>query len=122
MARFRLDDDAVEIDLSLVDELLSIHGRFRIAYPHIRSVSTERVPDALFRGVRFGTNLPGVKVAGTFIGASGVTYYDFHDPDRCITLVLSHDRYAEVVVEVDQDEDPAQVAGQIRARLGPSGA
>jgi hypothetical protein len=117
VARFQVDSEAVEIDLSFADELLSLHGKFRVPFAHIRSVSTDRVPAALWRGVRFGTNLPGVKVAGTFINADGITYYDFHDPERCITLELSHDRYARVVVEVDRDEDPAAIAQDIRSRL-----
>lgn len=119
MARFGVGDEAVEIDLSFADELMSLHGRFRVPYRHIRAVGTERVPDAFFRGVRFGTNLPGVKVAGTFINADGMTYYDFHDPARCVTLNLAHDRYARLVVEVDRDEDPAAIAEAIRSRLGP---
>ena len=117
VARFQLTDTAVEIDLSLADELLSLHGKFTVPYVHIRSVSTEPVPEALFRGVRVGTNLPGVKVAGTFIAPDGVTYYDFHDPDRCVTLDLDHDRYLRLVVEVDRDEDAPGVARAIEARL-----
>lgn len=120
MARFQVGTSAVEIDLSFADELMSLHGKFTVPYAHIQAVSTDRVPDAMFRGVRIGTNLPGVKVAGTFIAADGITYYDFHDPERCITLDLSHDRYRKVVVEVDRDDDPAAIAGAIRSRLGSS--
>lgn len=118
MARIVIGAEHVQIELSLTDELLSLHGAFKIAFVHIRSATADPVPAALFRGFRVGTNLPGVKVAGTFLASDGASYYDFHDPTRCVTLELEHDRYRRVVVEVDPGEDAAEVAAAIQARLG----
>jgi hypothetical protein len=118
MAHIVVGERAAQIDLSLTDELLSLHGRFVVPYEHIRAAGADPVPPALWRGMRIGTNLPGVKVAGTFIGADGMTYYDFHDPQRCLTLELTHDRYTRVVVEADADEDPHALAQAIAKRIG----
>ncbi len=120
MARVQVANDKLEITLSLGDEILSLHGTFHLPYSHITSVSTEQVPDAWFRGIRIGTNLPGVKTAGTFITSDGTIFYDFHNPDRCLTLDLNHETYRQVVVEVDAGQDPNSLAASIRQRLSDS--
>ena len=120
MAHLQLGQDRLEISLSLGDELLSLHGTFHLPYTHITSVSTEPVQAAWFRGFKIGTNIPGVKTAGTFITGDGTIFYDFHSPDRCITLNLNHETYRQVVVEVDAGQDPGALAAAIRERLQPA--
>lgn len=120
MAHLQLAQDRLEISLSLGDELLSMHGAFHLPYTHITSVSTGTVPQAWFRGFKIGTNIPGVKTAGTFITSEGTIFYDFHNPDRCLTLNLNHDTYRQVVVEVDADQDLGALAEAIRDRLRPA--
>lgn len=92
MAHVEVGNDKLAITLSLGDEILSLHGAFHLPYSHITSVSTDPVPEAWFRGIRIGTNLPGVKTAGTFIAGDGTIFYDFHNPDRCLTFDLNHER------------------------------
>lgn len=71
----------------------------------------------MYRGVRIGTNAPGIKVAGTFFAGDGMVFYDFHDPRRCLTFELAHQHYRRVVVQVDTDQDPSALAKAIMARL-----
>jgi len=118
MAHVEVAPEKLQITLSLGDEILALHGAFHLPYTHIQAVSTDSVPEALFRGFKIGTNLPGVKTAGTFITGEGTIFYDFHDPDRCLTLSLSHDTYQQVVIEVDRDQDPSTLAAAIRGRIG----
>lgn len=120
MAHVEVAPDKLVITLSLADEILSLHGSFHLPYTHIASVSTDPVPEAWFRGVRIGTNLPGVKTAGTFITGDGTIFYDFHNRSRCLTLNLSHETYRQVVVEVDDGLDPEVLAESIRLRLNPA--
>ncbi len=118
MAHVALEDDGVHISLSLADKVLAFSGSLRVPYTHVLKVLTDPVPDAWFRGIRIGTNLPGVKVAGTFITGEGNIFYDFHNPNKCLTLELQHDRYARIVVEVDSNQSPKQLQQEIRERLG----
>ncbi len=120
MATVSVEESAVAVRLSLGDEILALHGSLHIPFSHIRSVSTDPVPETWYRGMKFGTNLPGVKTAGTFITGDGMIFYDFHDPSRCLTFNLSHERYQQVVVEVDHDQDPKALAAAVRQRLTPA--
>jgi hypothetical protein len=117
MARVTVGNEGLDIHLSLADEVLSLHGSFHIPYSHIESVDARPVPFELFRGVKIGTNLPGVRTAGTFITGEGAIFYDMHDGSHCLTIGLTHERYTRVVVEVDADQDPAALAEAIRDML-----
>lgn len=117
MAHVELEAQRVSVHMNPLDEILSLHGTLHIPYSHIQSVNTEPVPQAWSRGIRFGTKVPGVKVAGTFITGEGMVFYDFHDPMRCLTFELAHQHYKRVVVQVDADQDPKTLVAQISARL-----
>ncbi len=117
MARVKCEADAVFIELSWADKVLALSGSLHIPYTHITKVHADPVPHSWYRGMRIGTNLPGFKVAGTFVSAEGIIFYDFKDPNRCLTFVLTHERYSKVVVEVDPDHDASLLFQQIQARL-----
>ncbi len=117
MARVRDDHDAVFIELSWPDKVLALSGSLRIPYAHIAGIHTDPVPRTWYRGMRIGTNLPGIKVAGTFVNSEGIMFYDFRDPNRCLTFILTHERYTKVVVEVDPEQDPNGLCLAIRKRL-----
>jgi hypothetical protein len=117
LAHVDLTQDSVVFHLSLADELLSVHGSLRVPYAHIVSASSDPVPTEWWRGFRVGTNIPGIKVAGTFFGPDGAVFCDFHHNDRCLTLELSHDEYRRVIVEVDPDQSALELAKALSARL-----
>lgn len=116
MAHIECKTDHVDIRLSPLDEVLALHGTLHLPYSHIRSVRTDPVPGDWFRGLRIGTDVPGLKVAGTFIGARGIAFYDFSDPHRCLIFEVVHQHYKRVVVQVDRDQDPAALAVRINER------
>ena len=118
MARIELESSRVNIVLNPLDEVLALHGALRIPYSHIKSVKHVPVPPEWFRGFRIGTNVPGIKVAGTFFTDEGTIFYDFHDPEHCLTFELAHEKYKRVVVEVNRDQEPTRLAVQIASHLG----
>jgi hypothetical protein len=119
MAQVELETKRVSVHLNPLDEVLSLHASLHMPYSHIVSVAFDPVPTPWFQGFRIaGTNLPGVKLAGTFFNGDGVAFYDFHDPSRCLTFALEHQIYKRVVVQVDKDQDPGALADQITKRLG----
>lgn len=118
MAHIELGADRVGVQMSPLDEVLALHGSLHIPYSHVRSVVFEPVLAAWCRGIRIGTNVPGVKVAGTFFTDEGAIFYDFPAPNRCLTFELDHEHYRRVVVQVDEDKSPAALATEITVRLG----
>ena len=60
-----------------------------------------------------GTGLPGFIVAGTYIGAQ-TEFWDVHDPRTAIALTLRGERFARLVVQVD---DPSATISAIRAGI-----
>ncbi|GEM_PF-593941 len=118
VAHIELEPSRVGVLLNPLDKVLALHGSLHIPYSHIKSVKHEPVPKAWFRGLRIGTRIPGVKVAGTFFTGAGRIFYDFHDPEHCLTFELAHETYKQVVVEVNRDQDPATLAARILLRLG----
>lgn len=115
MAHVEVADGEVRIHLSVVEEVLALHGALHIPLRHITAVSAEPVPQAFWRGVRMGANIPGVLVAGTFLTGEGAIFYDIRHGDRCLTLELAGETYRRVVVELGPEQDPAELAGEITA-------
>jgi hypothetical protein len=68
MARVEPGADGVTVRLSPLDEVSALHGWLRIPHAHIRSVSTDAVPLAWYRGIKMGAT-----VAGTFGTGEGAT-------------------------------------------------
>jgi DNA-binding transcriptional regulator LsrR (DeoR family) len=61
-----------------------------------------------------GTEVPGVITAGTFYEHGERVFWDVHHPERAIALSLRDERYAKLVVEV---EDPEATIAAIEAAL-----
>lgn len=122
MAHIELQTDHVEVHLSPLDEVLALHGSLHLPYVHITSIVWERAAvHGTWLAAHFGTDLPGVKLAGTFFTGDGTVFYDFHDPDRCLTFGLDHEHYQRVVVQVDADQDPKDLVNRIAARIHRTG-
>ena len=121
MARIEVGDGELQIHLSVVEEVLSLHGTLHIPLQHITNVSTDPVPPALWRGFRIGANIPGVLVAGTFLTGDGAVFYDIRQGEHCLTLDLAGESYRRVVVEVAPEQDLGDLARAItdaRKRAG----
>jgi hypothetical protein len=122
MAVVTVDSQEVRVRLSVVEEVLALHGSLHIPLRHVVRVSAAPVPPALWRGFRVGANIPGVLVAGTFLTPEGDVFYDIRGGERCLTLELAGEGYRRVVVEVDADHDPEEIAAQIEAARRAAGA
>lgn len=120
MARVAMEEQGVTIRLNWVDEVLALHGSLHIPYRHIVGVSTEEIPEAWLHGIRVGTNLPGMKVAGTYSTEDGMIFCVFRDRAQCLTLELTHERYVRVVVEIDPVQNREALKEEIRARVRAS--
>ena len=105
----KIEDGNLVFELHGVDEFLSIKRSVSIPLQHVVSVSTERVPWQPFKQMRIaGASIPGVVKDGRFLSSNGMMFFEMHDPDKCITVNLDHERYKKIVFEVENKEATAK--------------
>jgi hypothetical protein len=69
----------------------------------------------LFRAHVPATDVPYVVMAGSFLFLDGEhAFWDVHDPDRTVAIELDHERFAKLVLEV---EDPPATVATINAAI-----
>ena len=104
-----IEDGNLVFELHGVDEFLSIKRSISVPLQHVVSVSTERAPWQPFKQMRVaGTSLPGVIKDGRFLSSDGMMFFEMHDPDKCVTVSLDHERYKKIVFEVEDKEATAK--------------
>ena len=104
-----IEDGNLVFELHGVDEFLSIKRSVSIPLQHVVSVSTERVPWQPFKQMRIaGASIPGVVKDGRFLSSNGMMFFEMHDPDKCVTVNLDHERYKKIVFEVENKEATAK--------------
>jgi hypothetical protein len=59
--------------------------------------------------------MPGVITAGTFYQEGERVFWDVHDPEKTVVIRLKDERYAQLVIEV---EDPPATIAAIHEALG----
>lgn len=114
MVQMAIEGDTLRLRMRGIDQILALRSELSVPLAHIRAV-TIRPAEARgwFHGLRFGTHLPGVVTAGTFLTREGLVFWDVHDPDNTIALDIDHEFYKRVIVEVE--ETPESAAAQIEA-------
>src|SRR5215467_2670153 len=120
MAKIELTANTVTVQVEGADQIWSLKSRLEIPLTHVVSAEidpeTEQEWHKWFLGWRApGAHLPGVIAAGTFYQHGERVFWDVHHPEKAITLRLTDERYARLVVEVD---DPAATVAAIQQAIG----
>lgn len=106
----RIEQDNLVFELTGIDEILSIKRSLSVPLANVVSVSTERVPWNAFRQLKVGgTSLPGVIKDGRYLTSDGYMFFEMHNPSKCVTVVLNHERYKKIVFEVEDKEAVAKM-------------
>ena len=117
MAEVELAEDTLVVHVQGMDRLWSLKSRLEIPLSHV--VDAEASPEVAqgwWQGIRTGgTHVPGVITAGTFYQEGQRVFWDVHDPGRTVVIHLKDERYARLVIEVD---DPPATAAAIQGALG----
>lgn len=119
MARIVIESNNVQVQLSTMDKIWTVHGSLAIPLAHITlaRVEDENGWDHLWRKI-IGTNAPGLKMAGTFFMPGGMAFLDYADGKNCLVLETQHETYKYVIVQPERDQDPDAIAAEINRRLG----
>ncbi len=106
MVELTIVEDKLILHVKNADRLWAFKSTLEIPLRHISSVRPD--PDIArqwWKGIRLlGTHVPGLIAAGTFYQDGKRIFWDVHNPDHAIVIMLHDERYNELVVEV---ADPA---------------
>jgi hypothetical protein len=116
MTEVDLTEDALVVHVRGMDRLWALRSRLEIPLAHV--VGAEIDPESArnwWKGLRgAGTQIPGAISAGTFYHEGDRVFWDVHDPEKTVVIRLSDERYARLVIEV---EDPPATVAAIQSAL-----
>ncbi len=121
MARIAIENNNVQVRLSTMDKVWSLHGSLTIPLAHVTlaHVEDESAWKHFWRKVA-GTDAPGLKMAGTYFMPGGMAFLDYADGHNCLVLETQHEWYKSVIVQLDRDQDPDVFAAELNRRIGKS--
>jgi hypothetical protein len=120
MTKVEIQDDRLVAAIQGLDQVLALRSELSIPLTHVRGAAV--CPPEVRRRWRnplrvkvLATDLPYVVMAGSFIFLDGEhAFWDVHDPDRTIVVELDHERFAKLVLQV---EDPPATVAAINAAI-----
>ncbi len=116
MAQIEITPQSLIVHITGADRLWSLKSRLEIPLAHVVGANhATDDADSWLEGFRLGAvYVPGVLSAGSVHHQDDRVYWDVHDSAKAIAIVLKDDRYARLVVEVD---DPAATLAAIAKAL-----
>ena len=125
MTKVEIENDRLIARIQGLDQMLAFKSELSIPLAHVKgaAVSPPEVRRRWRNPLRMrvpGSDMPYVVMAGSFVFLDGEhAFWDVHDPDRTVVIELDHERFAELVLEVD---DPQATAAAVNAAVaGPRG-
>ena len=123
MTSVEIDGDHLVARVHGLDQVLALRSELSIPLAHVKgaAVSPPEVRQRWRNPLRAhvpGTDMPYVVMAGSFLFLDGEhAFWDVHAPDRTVVIELDHERFAKLVLEV---EDPHATAAAINAAIAGS--
>jgi hypothetical protein len=119
VATIELTPTSLVVHITGADQFFALASRLEVPLEHIAGVDSS-LPEAhsVFKGLRMGTNVPGLITAGRFLHHGQWAFWDVHDPDRAIGIRLHDEHYAKLIVGVDNPQLTAELIGNALRRRG----
>ncbi len=106
----KIEGDNLIFEIHGVDMILAIRRTISIPISHVVSVPTDAVKWQPFQQLKVaGTSIPGVIKDGMFLSNDGLLFFEMHDPDKCITVSLNHEKFKKIIFEIQDKEHAAKV-------------
>jgi len=117
MTEVELTQDALIVHVRGMDRLWALKSRLEIPISHVVGAEVDaEIARAWHKGIRAGgTHVPGVITAGTFYQEGERVFWDVHDPEKTVVIRLRDERYASLVIEVD---NPHSTVAAVQDVLG----
>lgn len=108
--KIKIEGNNLVFEISGIDIILAIKRSITIPLDHVVSISTEKVPWAIFQQLKLGgANVPGVVKDGRYLTGDGLMFFEMHHPDKCITVTLNHELYKKIIFEVEDKDTSAKI-------------
>lgn len=121
MAEVTLQDDHLEVKISLVDRVLGFHGSFHIPLAHVTNAFCSSFEALELQYKLEGTNAGFYKSVGIFANPEGLIFVDASAARDCLVIETRGERFPRIAVQLPADQDPNQLAHTIMQRLPDSG-
>jgi hypothetical protein len=118
MAEVELTEDALIIHVRGLDRIFALKSRLEVPLSHVLGAEVDpdlRHPNPLKSLRLTATQIPWVVTAGTFYQDGERVFWDVHDPEKVVVIQLKDERYARLVIGV---EDPPATASAIERAIG----
>lgn len=120
MTEVEVTGSSLLVHIKGIHKLLALKSRLEIPLEHV--VDIEWNPQTArkgwssktFRGLWFGTRLPGRLRAGRFHEGGGWIFWNVGDPEKAVLVRLKNERYERLVLEVS---DPASTEAAIKRTI-----
>jgi hypothetical protein len=110
MAEVELTEDTLVVHVKGMDRIFALTSRLDIPLSHVMGaqVDPELGHPEWWKSLRFtATQIPWVVSAGTFYQEGERVFWDVRDPEKVVVIRLRDERYARLVIGVD--DPPATV-------------
>ncbi len=116
MTELSISDGRLIVEVKGWDKLWSLRSHLTIPVEDVvRVYADPEIAQHWWKGLRLaGTNVPGIITAGTFYEHGNWIFWDVHDPEKAVVIELRHERYAKLIVEV---ENPPEIVSTVQAKL-----
>ncbi len=118
MTEVQLTEDTLIVHVVGWDRIWALKSRLEIPLSHVLGAEVDPSSARGRRGLKlWGTYVPGVITAGTFYRPDKRerVFWNVRNPEKAIVVRLRDERYARLVIEV---EDPNATVETIRQALG----
>ena len=117
MAEVEITQNTLIVHVRGMDRLWALKSRLETPLSHVVGAQVDpEVAQGWHKGIRApGAHVPGVITAGTFYQEGERVFWDVHDSEKTVVIHLKDERYARLVIKVD---DPSATAAAIKGVLG----
>jgi hypothetical protein len=127
VTKVEVDDGHLIARIQGLDQVLAFKSELSIPLAHVKgaAVSPPEVRRRWRNPLRIrvpGSDMPYVVMAGSFVFLDGEhAFWDVHDPDRTVVIELDHEKFAKLVLEVEDPQATATAINAAVARLRGAG-
>jgi hypothetical protein len=119
MAEVELAQDTLIIHVRGMDRLFTLRSRLEVPLSHVEGAEAD--PEEARRRwhgiLASGVWVPGPITTGTYFQEGELVFWDVHDPEKTVVIRLRDERYARLVIEV---EDPETTVARVNDAVGAS--